>query len=224
MKNTTLYFTVIATLIFTSACAKKTGGGSSTEAAATAGLTVASSAYSLAPGGTSTLSLVGGSAPYTWTVASGGGTLSATNGISVTFTAGSTAGMAYVTVHDSTSLSGVVNISVVSGTVVDPTTPTGTAGNICSGNYAGTLGAYSASFQFSTSGSALSGVMVYGGYNFPLTGTCSTSGMSFTLTETGDTFTGSFVANTSGAARASMSGTYRNVYYGSTQNWTAVPR
>jgi hypothetical protein len=41
---------------------------------------------------------------------------------------------------------------------------------------------------------------------------------------TGDTFQGTFAANTAGAPRASMSGTYNNVYYGSTQNWTATPQ
>ncbi len=135
------------------------------------------------------------------------------------FTAGNTAGLAYITVTDSAGASGTVSVNVSGTTTTTPVTD----GKVCQGNYAVTLGTYAAAAQLTTTGGTLNGILIFGGHQYPLQGTCTAMGVAFTLIETGDTFTGTFGAN-GGAARAPITGTYLNVYYGSTQTWTATPQ
>lgn len=225
MTKSSAYFTVFATFLLLTACGSKSSGGdaASTEPAALAqpqALVAAASQPSVAAGATTTFSVIGGMAPYTWSITSGGGTLSSSTGASVIHTASSSAGMAYLRVSDSSGNSATASVNVVAGGgTVNPN-----VGKVCNGNYAVTLGTFSATATLQTSGTTLSGVLNYAGYPFALTGSCTTGGVSFTLTETGDTFNGTFAANSSGAPRAAIAGTYTNVYYGSTQNWTATPQ
>jgi hypothetical protein len=219
------YFTVFATFLLLTACGAKSSGGSAASTAPAAltqpqALVAAASQSSVATGATTTFSVIGGTGPYTWTITSGGGTLSSSSGASVIHTASNTAGMVYLSVRDSLGSSATASVNVVAGgTVANPN-----VGKVCSGNYAVTLGTYAATATLQTSGSSLSGILYHAGYPFALTGSCTTGGVSFTLTETGDTFNGTFAANSGGAPRAAISGTYTNVYYGSTQNWTATPQ
>ena len=218
------YFTVFATFLLLTACGAKSSGGSAASTAPAAlaqpqALVAAASQSSVATGATTTFSVIGGTGPYTWTITSGGGTLSSSTGSSVIHTASNSAGMVYLSVRDSLGSSATASVNVVGGGTVNPT-----AGKICSGNYAVTLGTYAATATLQTSGTTLSGVLNYAGYPFALTGTCTAGGVSFTLTETGDTFNGTFAANAGGSPRAAIAGTYTNVYYGSTQNWTATPQ
>jgi hypothetical protein len=225
MTQLSAYFTVFATFLLLTACGSKTSGGNaaSTAPAASAqpqALVAAASQPNVAPGATVTFSVIGGMAPYTWSITSGGGTLNSSTGASVIYTASSSAGMAYLRVNDSSGNSATASVNVVvGGGTINPN-----AGKVCTGNYAVTLGTFSATATFQTNGTTLSGVLNYAGYPFALAGSCNSGGVTFTLTETGDTFSGTFAANSGGAPRAAIAGTYTNVYYGSTQNWTATPQ
>ncbi len=225
MNKLSSFLTALTSALLVSACgAKSSGNGTApslpSTVSTTSSLVAAASNSSVAISGTVTFSVIGGTQPYTWSIQSGGGSLSSTTGASVVYTAGSAAGVAFLTVTDSVGATANASVTIIGST----TTPPSTSGNVCNGNYSATLGSYPASFQFATNGTALSGVLNYAGYQFPLVGTCTSSGISFQLTNSGDTFQGSFAANPSGAARAAMGGTYNNVYYGTTQTWTATPQ
>ena len=218
------FFTVLATFFLLTACGAKSSGGSAASTAPAAlaqpqALVAAASQPSVAAGASTTFSVIGGTGPYTWTIASGGGTLNSSTGMSVIHTASNSAGMVYLSVRDSLGSSATASVNVIAGVTVNPT-----SGNICSGNYAVTLGTYTATATLQTSGTTLSGVLIYAGYPFALTGSCTPTAVNFTLTETGDTFAGTFAANPGSAPRATIRGTYMNVYFGSTQNWTATPQ
>ncbi len=222
----TTYFTILLTFLFLTACGSKSTGNSAassvplaTDVLAPSSLIATVSASSVAPGAIVTASVIGGTAPYTWVITSGGGTLSSSAGTSVVYTAGPTAALAYLTVTDAVSATTTVSVNISTGGTSVGTT----AGNVCQGNYAITLGALSATAQFTTTGTTLSGTLLYAGYPFTVQGTCAPTGVSFVLAESGDTFTGTFT-NPNNAARASIAGTYQNVYYNSTQNWTATPQ
>lgn len=223
MLKLSLKLTVLFTAIFLTACGAKSKSNNAASAlpAATSttpqALVAAASLSSVAPGGTVTFSVIGGTAPYTWSIQSGGGSMSSTTGASITYTAGSNIGVAFLSVSDSAGNTANASVTIAS------TTTTTTSGNVCSGYYAATLGTYAASFQFQTSGTTLTGYLSYAGYQYPLVGTCDSNAINFTLTTTNDTFTGSFVANTT-STRSSMQGTYNNVYFGTTQTWTATPQ
>ena len=223
MAKLSFQLTLLLTATILSACGAKSKSNNAASALPTVAsttpqaLVAAASLSTVAPGGTVTFSVIGGTAPYTWSIQSGGGAMSSTTGASITYTAGSSIGVAFLSVSDSAG-----NTANASVTIATTTTPT-TSGNVCSGNYTATLGTYPASFQFTTSGTTLTGYLTYAGYQYPLVGTCDTNAINFTLTKTGDTFTGSFVANTT-STRSSMQGTYNNVYFGTTQSWTATPQ
>lgn len=224
MAKLSFQLTLLLTATVLTACGAKSKSNNAASAAALPAVTsttpqalvAAASLSTVAPGGTVTFSVIGGTAPYTWTIQSGGGSMSSTTGASITYTAGSSIGVAFLSVTDA-------NNNSANATVTISSTNSGASGNVCSGNYSATLGSYPASFQFQTSGTTLTGYLTYAGYQYPLVGTCDTNAINFTLTNTGDTFTGSFVTNTT-STRSSMQGTYNNVYFGTTQTWTATPQ
>lgn len=218
MTKLSTYFTLFMTLLLFTACGAKSSGNSAASAAPpvanlSSSLVAAASSSSISTGQTVTFSVIGGTAPYTWIVTSGGGTLDSSTGASVLYTASNSAGLVYVSVTDSLGATTSVSVNVAS--------TSSTSAYTCNGNYSGTLGSHAASFQFTTNGTALTGYMVYAGYKFALTGTCGASGVSFVLTSAGDTFTGTFGTPT--GALAPISGTYLNAYTGTTQTWTATP-
>lgn len=193
-----------------------TSSAASSNAVVSGALVATASSYTIAPYASSTLSVIGGTAPYTWTVSSGG-TVNTNTGTSVVFTAGASTGTGIINVSDSAGNSTSVIITI------STSTSTSVSGNVCSGSYAATLGSYTGTFIFATGSSgALTGYLTYAGHTYPLTGTCTTSAISFTLTETGDAFSGTFVANSS--SRSSMTGTFYNVYLAKYMSWTAVPQ
>src|SRR5688572_10628667 len=129
------YLTVLMTFLFLTACGAKSSGNSAGSTApldtgvAGQALVAASSSSSIAAGGTTTFSVIGGTAPYNWTVTSGGGTLNSSTGASVVYTASNTAGLAYVTVSDSAGHTTSASVNVVGSTTGTPVDSS--AGKVC---------------------------------------------------------------------------------------------
>lgn len=171
-------------------------------------LSMYSTASPIPVGGTVTLTVFGGTGPYTWQIVTGGGTLGSTTGSQVTYTAPAAAGSVTVMVADSANhnLSATIPIAGQSTTT-------------CSGYYAinsqgrgpGTL------FLAPSAGGAITGSLSDGSGTFTLSGACTATNVTFTLND-GTVFTGQFYYTNFDPYIASMVGTY------SGGRWVAVPR
>lgn len=178
---------------------------------------------SLSLGGTSLLAVTGGTAPYMWTITSGTGTLSATTGATVGFTASSSiSGSVVVRVSDGSGLSGSVTISVGSAT---------TSGMSCGGTYdinvSGLVGTLY--IVHSTSGNVggyVSFVSYPYTYYYPVIGTCTaTSGGTGTLNMTqliDATHQPQFTATVTGSLGGQLSLTGTVLADGATYSWTGT--
>lgn len=180
-----------------------TGGQSTSQ------LAMYSTASPIPVGGNVTLSVVGGTGPYTWSITAGGGTLAQTTGQAVGYTAPAQAGSVTVLVQDSkgASLSATIPISGQSQTT-------------CNGYYA--LNAYGSTGTLYLSpgnNGAITGSLNYNGSTFSLTGTCTANNITFTLND-GTVFTGGFYYTQFDPYIASMVGTFG----AQGQTWVAVPQ
>ncbi len=171
-------------------------------------LSMYSTASPIPVGGSVTLSVYGGTGPYSWQIVTGGGTLASNAGQQVTYTAPAAAGSLTVMVSDSAAhtLSATIPIS-------------GSSATTCSGYYAinsqnrgpGTL------FLAPGMGGAITGTLNDGAGTFNLAGSCTATSATFTLND-GTVFTGQFYYTNYDPYIASMVGTYNG------GQWVAVPQ
>jgi len=171
------------------------------------GLTVTPMNTSVAPGATVTYLVTGGTAPYTYTVVSGGGSFSG-----ATFTAPATAATVYIQVTDSAS-------NTVTGITV---TVTGTATNSCSGSFTLNLDGYPGTMQIIEDSSGnIGGYMALNGYGYPsyISGTCANGAINFVDSYSGSAYTGTY-GTLSTTGKLVLSGTF--VEAGSSYPWYAT--
>jgi len=172
-------------------------------------LAMYSTASPIPVGGNVTLSVTGGTGPYSWQITAGGGALAQTTGAYVGYTAPAQAGSVTVLVQDSkgASLSATIPISGQSQTT-------------CNGYYA--MNAYGSTgtlYLAPGAAGAITGSLIYNGSTFSLTGTCTATNITFTLSD-GTVFTGGFYYTQFDPYIASMVGTFGS----SGQTWVAVPQ
>lgn len=171
----------------------------------------------IAISGTQMFSVSGGSGSYTWTL-SGGGSLSSTTGMSVTYLAPSYATTATITVTD------ITNSTITSTTTIMVSASGGITAN-CNGTWNANVGGVSATMSLVENssgqiGGSLSFPGVSGSTVYALSGSCTTSTINFTLVGDGSVFTGTFYYQVGGTSTM-IYGSY-NGSAGGTYNWSAT--
>lgn len=182
------------------------GGGTGT-------LVLSPSGGSVAASGALNMTVTGGTAPYSWTVSSGGGyfTSASTSSTANTYYAPSTTQTVSVQVSDSAGNFGTATI-YVSGTSATTSS--------CSGNFNMNLAGTAASLTVVQDASGnIGGYISISGSYAPIAGTCSAGTINFTNLYSGSPFTGSYFVNPSSNTLA-MTGTFS--YAGGTYNWIAT--
>ncbi len=206
-------------LLFTvSACQNKTSnavdnGVAGTPIIATLSVYVANPIVALS--GTTTVTVTGGSGPYTATAALGtivAGSVAGTFNYTAPASASSTSET--ITVTDSNSLVGRAYLTISGGTGTAPTLS-------CSGTYTFSVsGGTGTLVLVSNGGGSASGYIYLSTYYYPVNGTCSITGTSGTISVSdafyNNVFSGTVTSN--GTSGISMSGTVNGLA------WTASPQ
>lgn len=166
---------VLNALFALSACAS--GGGDSNSSASTqsvfsvyptVGSVVANSSFSFYP--------TGGTSPYTFSVYSGGGSLSQTSGTYSIYYAPSSAGTSIIRVVDAAGNVIYYTITISTSSTTTTTTTTTSSSSSCEGAYSVSLNGTSGTmYLVQDSTGYLGGYMYLSGYYYFMSGTCSLS-------------------------------------------------
>lgn len=171
---------------------------------------------SVAPGGSVSFSVTGGTAPYTYSVVTtGGGSF-----ISNTYTAPSTAGSYVIQVNDSVGNSAQTTVAV--GTSAVASSCEGKYNITITGGGLATPDTGSLNLIEDSSGN-LGGYLTLSGFTYPMSGTCSVGGTTGTISMTNidfnSTYSGTFTLN--GSSGSSLTGSAQ-LNGGSLASWTAT--
>lgn len=213
---------IVATVLALSACGGSSGGSDSSASVQsvfsvypTTGSVVANSSFSFYPSG--------GTSPYTFSVYSGGGSLSQTSGTYSIYYAPSSAGTSIIRVADAVGNVIYYTISISSSSTSTTTTTTTTTSSAisCEGAYSVSVNGVSGTMDLVQDSSGyLGGFLYLSGYYYFMSGSCSLSGSSGSLSlynwQFGSQYSGTITVS---GSSASISGTMTSS--GTSYSWSA---